>query len=170
MAQFKEIDPADITENAFKLIGKDWMLVTAGNGTKLNTMTASWGGMGVLWNKNVAFSFIRPQRYTLEFINQNEYYTLSFLEDGSRDTLMFCGRNSGRDVDKIKERSLTPVFDENAPYFEQAKLVLVCRKLYKQAMTPDSFINTALIEKNYPNNDFHYTFVGEIVKVLVKDV
>lgn len=170
MAQFREINPLDITENAFRLIGKDWMLVTAGNSTKLNTMTASWGGVGVLWNKNVAFSFIRPQRYTLEFIDQNEYYTLSFLQDGYRDTLTFCGRNSGRDVDKIKEKKLTPVFDENAPYFEQAKLVLVCKKLYKQAMTPDSFIDKALIEKNYPDNDFHYAFVGEIVKVLIKDV
>ncbi|MGN0537460.1 MAG: flavin reductase family protein [Acutalibacteraceae bacterium] len=170
MAQFREINPSDITENAFKLIGKDWMLVTAGDSTKLNTMTASWGGIGVLWNKNVAFSFIRPQRYTLEFIDQNEYYTLSFLQDGYRDTLTFCGRNSGRDVDKIKEKNLTPVFDENAPYFEQAKLVLVCKKLYKQAMTPDSFIDKALIEKNYPDNDFHYAFVGEIVKVLIKDV
>lgn len=170
MAQFKEINPSDITENAFKLIGKDWMLVTAGNSTKLNTMTASWGGIGVLWNKNVAFSFIRPQRYTLEFIDRNEYYTLSFLQDGCRDTLTFCGRNSGRDVDKIKEKNLTPVFDENAPYFEQARLVLICKKLYKQAMTPDSFVDTALIEKNYPENDFHYTFVGEIVKVLIKDV
>lgn len=170
MAQFREINPLDITENAFRLIGKDWMLVTAGNSTKLNTMTASWGGVGVLWNKNVAFSFIRPQRYTLEFIDQNEYYTLSFLQDGYRDTLTFCGRNSGRDVDKIKGKKLTPVFDENAPYFEQAKLVLVCKKLYKQAMTPDSFIDKALIEKNYPDNDFHYAFVGEIVKVLIKDV
>lgn len=170
MAQFKEINPTDISENAFELIGRDWMLVTSGDSTRLNTMTASWGGVGILWNKNVAFTFIRPQRYTLEFIDQNEYYTLSFLEDGNRDTLMFCGRNSGRDVDKIKERELIPVFDENAPYFEQAKLVLVCRKLYKQAMIPDSFVDTALIEKNYPDNDFHYTFVGEIVKVLVKDV
>ncbi len=170
MAQFKEINPSDISENAFRLIGKDWMLVTAGNSTKLNTMTASWGGIGVLWNKNVAFSFIRPQRYTLEFIDQNEYYTLSFFPNGYRETLTFCGRNSGRDVDKIKEKNLTPVFDENAPYFEQAKLVLVCRKLYKQAMTPESFIDTALIEKNYPDSDFHYTFVGEIVKGLVQDV
>lgn len=170
MVKYKEIQPSEITENAFKLIGKDWMLVTAGNSDKFNTMTASWGGVGVLWNKNVAFSFIRPQRYTLEFLDNNEYYTLSFLEDGQKPALTFCGRNSGRDVDKIQATGLTPIFDEQAPYFSQAKLVLVCKKLYKQSMTADSFIDSSLVSANYADGDFHYTFVGEIVKVLVKDV
>lgn len=170
MIKYKEIQPSEITENAFKMIGKDWMLVTAGNIDNFNTMTASWGGMGVLWNKNVAFSFIRPQRYTLEFIDDNEYYTLSFLEDDQKPALTFCGRNSGRDVDKIQATGLTPIFDAQAPYFSQAKLVLVCKKLYKQSMTADSFIDSSLISTNYAEGDFHYTVVGEIVKVLVKDV
>lgn len=168
MSNFKEINALELNQNPFKLIGKDWMLVTAGTEEKYNTMTASWGGVGILWNKNIAFSFIRPQRYTIEFMENNDYYTLSFFTDEYKKELTFCGRNSGRDCDKAKETGLTPLFNEQAPYFEQAKLVLVCKKLYVQDMTSDSFIDKSLIEKNYPNNDFHKVFIGEIVKVLTK--
>lgn len=168
MSNFKEINALELNQNSFKLIGKDWMLVTAGTEEKYNTMTASWGGVGILWNKNIAFSFIRPQRYTIEFMENNDYYTLSFFTDEYKKELTFCGRNSGRDCDKAKETGLTTLFNEQAPYFEQAKLVLVCKKLYVQDMTSDSFIDKSLIEKNYPNNDFHKVFIGEIVKVLTK--
>ena len=98
--KFKEISVNSINENFFKLIGEKWMLITAGNEQNLNMMTASWGGVGVLWNKNVAFSFIRPNRYTFEFTEQNDYYTLSFYDDEFKSELSFCGTNSGRDVDK----------------------------------------------------------------------
>lgn len=165
---FKKINASEINENSFKLIGKDWMLVTAGNSNKLNTMTASWGGVGVLWNKNVAFSFIRPQRYTLKFMEENDYYTLSFFSDEYKKALTFCGRNSGRDCDKIKETGLTALFDENAPYFDEAKLVLVCKKLYVQDMTMECFVDKSLINNNYPDKDYHKVFIGEIVKVLSK--
>ncbi len=167
MSKFEEINVNLIQENPFKLIGKDFMLVTAGTKEKLNTMTASWGGLGVLWNKNVSFTFIRPQRYTFEFLENNEYYTLSFYDKKFKDMLMFCGTKSGRDIDKVKETSLTPVFDEEAPYFEQAKLVLICKKLYGQFITPDCFISKE-IEKNYPLKDYHKIFIGEIVKAIVK--
>lgn len=163
---FKEINALEINDNTFKLIGKDWMLVTAGDNKQFNTMTASWGGIGVLWNKNVAFSFIRPQRYTLKFLENNDYYTLSFFSDKYKKELTFCGRNSGKDCDKIKETGLNPLFDEDAPYFKEAKLILICKKLYIQDMLPECFIDKSLIDKNYPNNDFHKIFVGEIVKVL----
>ena len=129
MFNFKEISPNEIRDNPFKLIGKDWMLVTAGDKSKFNTMTASWGGVGILWNKPVAFTFIRPQRYTFEFTEQGEYYTLSFFDEEYRKALNFCGTKSGRDYDKVKETGLTPVFSEDAPYFGEAKLVLVCKKL-----------------------------------------
>lgn len=169
MSNFTEIDCKSISENPFKLIGKDWMLVTAGSKEKYNTMTASWGGVGVLWNKNVAYTFIRPQRYTLEFMDENEYYTLSFYNEDMRKALTFCGTKSGRDYDKAKETGLTPVFDEEAPYFEQAKLVLVCKKLYKQDFSPECFIEKELDNANYKDKDYHKMFIGEIVKVLVRD-
>lgn len=168
MNSFKEINPQELQSNPFKLIGKDWMLVTAGNKEKYNTMTASWGGVGVLWNKNVAFTFIRPQRYTFEFLEQGEYFTLAFFDEEYKKVLSYCGSKSGRDVDKAKETGLTPVFDQAAPYFQQAKLVLVCKKLYGQFLTPESIIEPVLNE-SYPNKDYHKMYVSEIEKVFVKE-
>ena len=126
---FREIDPKELTGNPFERIGSQWMLVTAGDQNRYNTMTASWGGLGVMWGKNVAYTVIRPQRYTYEFMESNDTYTLSFYGKEYKTALNFCGSKSGRDVDKAKETGLTPVFSEAAPYFEQAEIVLVCRKL-----------------------------------------
>lgn len=165
---YVEISANDISANPFKLIGSDWMLITAGNEKNYNTMTASWGGVGVLWNKNVAFSFVRPQRYTLEFLEREDYFTLSFFNDKYKSALSFCGSHSGRDVNKTEQTGLTPNFSEDAPFFDEAKLVLVCKKVYGQFLTPESFIDLEL-EKNYSNKDYHKMFIGEIVKVLVKD-
>ena len=165
---FTEIQPSALTENFFNTIGKEWMLITAGENEKFNTMTASWGGTGILWNKNVSFSFIRKSRYTLEFVDKSDYFTLSFFGGKMMKELTFCGRNSGRDVDKIKETGLIPIFEEKAPYFEQAELVLVCKKLYKQTMSSESFIDKTIIDKLYSDNDWHEIFVSEIVKVLKK--
>lgn len=167
MSAFKEVKIDSLQFNPFTKINNEWMLITAGNAEKLNTMTASWGGLGVLWNKFVSFIFIRPQRYTLEFIEQQEYYTLSFFAPEHKKTLGFCGSHSGRDIDKVQETGLTPVFDTEAPYFEQAELVFVCRKLHKQTIDPKCFIDPA-IDKNYADKDYHKMFIGEIVKVLVK--
>lgn len=166
---FKEIDIKTLDGNFFNKIGKEWMLITAGNENSFNTMTASWGGIGVLWGGNVSFAFIRKSRYTLEFVDKNEYYTLSFFDGDMMKALSFCGTHSGRDVDKIKETGLIPVFNENAPYFEQAKLVLVCKKKYKQTMTPESFVDKTVIDRWYSDNDWHEIFVGEIVKAIVKE-
>ena len=103
---FKEISVSELNKNAFKLIGKDWMLITSGTEEKLNTMTASWGGLGVIWNTNVSFIFVRPQRYTFEFLEENDYYTLSFFGDEYKKVLSYCGKNSGRNVDKISATGL----------------------------------------------------------------
>lgn len=162
----KEISPLELTDNMFKTIGKDWMLVTSGNKDNYNTMTASWGGIGIMWNKPCAFTFIRPQRYTFEFMEKNEYYTLSVYDDGYKDALRLCGTKSGRDIDKAEETGLTPVFDEKAPYFSQARLVLVCRKLYAQDLNEESIVDES-IKSNYAANDYHRMYVSEIVKVLV---
>lgn len=167
MAKFIEIDPSEIKGNVFDRIGKQWMLITAGKPEKFNTMTASWGGLGVLWNADVSFAFVRPTRYTFEFLEQEKYYSLSFLGMGERRALQICGSKSGRDVDKVKEAGLTPVFDAPAPYFEQAELSLVCRKLYTQDLDPSRFLDPAL-ESNYQSRDYHRMYVGEITKVLLR--
>ena len=76
--EFKEIPVSEMEFNPFDKISKQWMLVTAGDKDSSNTMTASWGGVGIMWGKPVATVYIRPQRYTKEFIDKNEYFTLSF--------------------------------------------------------------------------------------------
>ena len=108
----KPIAIKDLSENFFEVIGKEWMLVTAGNKDHFNTMTASWGGIGFLWNKPVVYVFIRPERYTFEFIEKSEYFTLSFLGEENRAIHKICGSKSGREVDKVKETGLKPVITE----------------------------------------------------------
>ncbi len=178
MTEFKKISPYEIAENPFKLIGKDWMLVTSANGGEetvggkdYNTMTASWGGVGILWNKPVAFVFIRPQRHTFGFSEENDRMTLSFFEEEYRDALTFCGRNSGREYDKAKECGLTPVADadENgrAVWFEEAKLVIKAKKLYADWLKEDAFTDPAPLG-SYPMGDYHKMYICEIEEVLVK--
>lgn len=164
---YTEISPYELNKTPFEMIGKDWMLITAGDKESYNTMTASWGGLGVLWNKNVVFAFVRPQRYTIEFMNNSEYFSLSFYSEKYRNALAYCGKYSGRDVDKAKECNLTANFSEDAPYFEQADTVIICKKLYVQQMNEESIIDES-IKSNYEAGDYHHVFVGEIVKVLKK--
>ena len=165
---FREISVEELKDNPFTLINKDWMLITAGNQDKHNTMTASWGGVGELWDKYVSTIYIRPQRYTLEFVEREDFYSLCFFGPEYRQALSLCGSKSGRDVDKDAATGLTPRFDQAAPYYEQARLVFICRKLYKQDMTEEAFLDKSLLDKWY-DNDLHRMFIGEIVKVLVKE-
>ena len=165
---FQEIDITKLNFNPFTKIDKEWMLITAGNAEKCNTMTASWGGLGELWKKYVSFIFIRPERYTLEFIEKEEYYSLCFFDESNRKTLAYCGSHSGRDTDKIKESGLTPVYEESAPYFAEANLVFICRKMHGQLIDPACFIDPTIDVDCYPLKDYHKLFIGDIVKVLEK--
>ena len=165
---FREISVEQLKDNPFTLINKDWMLITAGDAEKHNTMTASWGGVGELWGKYVSTIYIRPQRYTLEFVEREEYYSLCFFGPEYRQALSLCGSKSGRDVDKDAATVLSPCFDQAAPYYEQARLVFLCRKLYRQDMEESAFLDKGLLEKWY-DNDLHRMFIGEIVKVLEKE-
>ena len=112
---FREISVEELKDNPFTLINKDWMLITAGNREKHNTMTASWGGVGELWGRYVSTIYIRPQRYTLEFVEREDYYSLCFFGPEYRQALNLCGSKSGREVDKDAATGLTPCFDEAAP-------------------------------------------------------
>jgi flavin reductase (DIM6/NTAB) family NADH-FMN oxidoreductase RutF len=164
----KQVRPDALTDNAFKLIGKDWMLITTGLPGSFNTMTASWGGLGVLWEHTVAFCFIRPTRYTYEFMERSPVFTLSFFEERHRKALSFCGSHSGRDTDKIAGSGLTPEHDGDFIYFAEARLVLLCRKIYFQDISPDCFLDPK-IHNLYPGRDYHRMYVGEIVKCLMKE-
>ena len=160
---FQTLDPESVQDNVFKLIGKDWMLITAGIRESFNTMTASWGGMGVLWDKKVCFAFVRPTRYTFEFLEKSEFYTFSFLEEQYRDILMYCGTKSGRDVNKVIETNLTPIFGNGTVFFAEARLVMECRKIYVQDITPGNFLDQTMNEY-YPKKDYHRIYVGEIIR------
>ena len=131
-------------------------------------MTASWGGLGVLWGKPVATVYIRPQRYTLEFVEREEKFTLAFFGEAYRKALALCGSKSGRDIDKVKECGFTVETADGAPYFAEADLVLVCKKAYWQDMDPTHFLDGEIDGKRYPEKDYHRIFIGEIETVLKK--
>ena len=166
---FKEVAFCDVKENVVDLLKNQWGLVTAGKEDGYNTMTVSWGAVGELWAMDMATIYIRPQRHTVNYLENEEYFTLSFYPSECHSALAFCGSKSGRDYDKAKETGLTPAFDENAPYFNEAKIVLVCRKVAKGNFAPEQIIDKSIIDKQYPANDYHFIYYGAIEKVLVKD-
>lgn len=168
MSDFKNLDLADFKLNPFEKIGNEWMLVTAQNGDKVNSMTASWGGLGVMWGKNVSYIVIRPQRYTKEFIDNQDKFSLCFFDESYKKTLSYFGSVSGRDEDKIEKSGLTVQTVCDVPVFEEASLALVCKKLYRQRLEPCCFIDASLDEKWYPNKDYHDLYISEIEQVLVK--
>jgi len=165
---FTEISPYEIKDNVFTAIGKDWMLLTAGNREHFNTMTVSWGFLGVIWRDPTVEVFVRPQRYTREFMDGGDVFTLSVLPEEYRDALNFCGSKSGREFDKCKETGLTPAFGkEGGVYFEQARLALVCRKIYVNEIRPACFLDES-IASHYALKDYHKRYFGKIEHVYVK--
>ncbi|MDP4210703.1 MAG: flavin reductase family protein [Bacteroidota bacterium] len=170
-SKLKPLDIKNLNDNVFSLLKDDWMLLTAGTRELFNTMTASWGAFGMLWNKPIAIGFIRPQRYTFDIANQTEHFTLSFFSHDYRKVLNFCGSHSGREVDKIAQTGITPVFSENSGvHFSEARLVLECKKLYVDELKPENFFATNLIKEFYPQNDFHHFFIGEITNCLSSNI
>lgn len=161
----KEINIRDLKESFVKMISNDWALLTAGNTDSFNTMTVSWGGIGELWNKDVCFIFVRPQRYTYEFIEKNDYFTLSFFGGEYKKELGICGSKSGRDIDKMAETGFAPLDLGESVGIKQAKVNIVLKKLAYQDMKPEGFIDQSIMN-NYANNDFHRVYVGEIVRVI----
>jgi len=163
----KRIDLKDLRENVFTRIGDQWMLITAGQGEDCNTMTASWGGLGVIWGQPAATVYIRPQRYTKEFVDREEYFTLSFMPEQYKPQLAICGSKSGRDINKVKECGFTVKTGEgNAPYFAEADLVLVCRKRYAQEMDGGA-MPADVLEHYYPGKDYHTMYIGQIVEAYI---
>jgi hypothetical protein len=164
---FQKIDLKDLDMNVFEAIGHDWMLISAGDQDKVNTMTASWGGMGVLWNQNVVIAYIRPQRYTKEFVDHQECFSLSFF-DGYKKELGVLGRVSGRDTDKIQDVHFHTTYLENVPTFQEAKLVFIVEKIYQDTLKPECFLDKSLDDKNYPQKDYHTMYIAKIKSVYVQ--
>ncbi len=163
---FSSIPPESLPINPFRAIGQDWMLITAGIPENFNTMTASWGALGVLWGKPVAICFVRPSRHTFGFLHSYEFFTLSFFDESHRAILDFCGTHSGRSVDKIAETGLKPIAVGGAITFEQARLALICRRLYAQDIDPRNFLDSSPLI-HYESSDFHRMFVGEVTECLI---
>jgi flavin reductase (DIM6/NTAB) family NADH-FMN oxidoreductase RutF len=166
MGSFRVYDARALGENVWKLIGDDWMLVTAGGMEAWNTMTASWGGFGHLWNMDVVFAFVRPSRYTQVFMERADGFTLSFFGPERREALDICGSTSGRDGDKAKAAGISPRAFSAAGVparvsFEEARLVLSCRKLYAQDLDPACAVD-GRIAAHYPEGDWHRLYVGAI--------
>lgn len=169
MNKFTEIKAEELNISPFKLIGADWMLVTAKKDDKVNTMTASWGGLGVMWGKNVAYVVIRPQRFTKEFVDNADTFSLTFFEQSYKKQLGYLGTVSGRDEDKISKSELNVQEFDNTPYFDEGKLVIICRKLYAQEFKPECFIAGDLNEKWYQDKDHHTLYIAEVEKILTKE-
>ncbi|MCX6343883.1 MAG: flavin reductase [Armatimonadetes bacterium] len=163
------INPDQLKDNVFELVGSEWMLITAGAPDSYNTMTASWGGLGVIWGKNVCFCVIRPTRYTYEFMEKADVFSLSFFGTECREALGICGAKSGREIDKAAVTGLTAVAG-NLPgttHFAQSRMVIECKKIYFQDLDPANFLDPG-IEAMYPQKDYHRLYIGEIVNCLVK--
>lgn len=167
MNQFESRKADTMTLNPFTRIGKDWMLITAGTKEKANTMTASWGGLGILWGKNVAYIFVRDSRYTKEFIDANDTFSLTFFE-GEREALSHLGTASGREGDKIAKVGFHVNYSEDTPFIDEGNLVFICKKLSATRMTADQFIDPTLADTFYKDGDMHTMYVGEITQILTR--
>lgn len=167
----REIPVSELSMNPMTLIGREWMLITAGNAESYNTMTASWGHLGAIWGNSMPTSvvYIRPQRYTKQFVDREDYYTLSFFPEDCRKALGYLGSHSGRDEDKVAAVGFTPVAVEHGVTFAEAKLTLVCRKVYRAPIVEEGFLDRQIVETAYPTRDFHDMYVSEIVKAYAAD-
>ena len=165
---FKTIDPRSIKDNLIKCLAEEWALITAGSGDNYNMMTASWGFFGEMWGSDSIAMVVRPGRYTMEFIENNDYFTVSFYGD-KKDIHKICGSKSGREVNKTKETGLTPVSNDKYVYFKEARMVIIIKKQFVQPMSEDAFSDKAVIDKWYPEKDYHNMIIGKIEKVLIAE-
>lgn len=168
MHTFQKITPDIMEINPFEKIGKDWMLVTAGNEEKANTMTASWGALGQMWGKDAAFVVIRQSRFTKEFIDREGKFSLSFPKDKYRKLMKFLGTVSGRNEDKIEESGVEIGYYNGVPYVDQADLFLVCRVMSATLLKPGDFTDKDIDGMWYKDKDYHTLYIAEITDILAR--
>ena len=155
----------DLNVNTFKIFDREWALLTAGTKEKFNTMTISWGGLGTLLGKPVATVYVKPIRYTHQFLEENEYFTVSFYPEQYKPALGLLGSKSGRDIDKVSAAGLTPIFSEKGVTFQEAKMTLLCKKIYRQEMDT-RYMPENVIKTFYETEAPHTVFIGEVVEML----
>lgn len=166
---FKQIDFSAYEKSPFQVIGQEWMLITMNNGDKVNTMTASWGGLGVIWGSPAAFVFIRPQRFSKPLMDAEESFSLCVLDADRRADLNYLGTVSGRDEDKVQKTGLTTLYDGATPYFAESNTVFICSKRFAQPLDLDAFTVDGIRETMYPDNDAHTMYIAKIEKILIRE-
>ena len=158
--------------NPFTKIGTEWMAVTAGDKDKVNTMTASWGTIGVLWGKNIVTIYVRDSRYTKEFIDAKDTFSLTFFDVSDKENklaLKSFGAVSGRDEDKISNAKMHVDYAaDGTPYIDEGNLVLVCRKMSATKILPEQFIDASIDSDWYKSKDYHTMYVAEITQILAR--
>jgi len=166
---YTHISYKEFEKEAIKLIGDEWMLVAAGKLNSYNMMTANWGGLGWLWNKPVAFIFVRPQRFTYTFTEKEDYFTLTFFQEKHKDVLKIMGSKSGRDFDKMNYKGLTAIqTPSNSIAFNEAYIILECKKIFATRLQENDFVDVNIVDKSYPQKDFHTMYIGEIINIWIK--
>ncbi|MBO5305866.1 MAG: flavin reductase family protein [Clostridia bacterium] len=170
MNGYRTLTPEEFDKSPFRLIGKEWMLITAPDEEKksgANAMTASWGGLGVLWNVPVATVYVRPQRYTHGLMEKADRVSLCFPDERYKKALALCGTKSGRELDKLKESGLSTALIDGVPAVAEANVVMICKKLYADDLKEDNFIDRSHL--SHYNGDFHRFYILEIENILVKE-
>lgn len=161
--------PIDLIEfDPFTKIGKEWMLITTKHGDKVNAMTASWGGVGVLWGKNTAFIFVRESRYTKELIDQSDYFSLTFFDHSYKSALKYFGIVSGRKENKFEVSKMTVNYQDDIPFIDEGNFVICCRKMSATPILPEHFLDPEIEKQWYRDGDLHTMYVGEILQILAR--
>lgn len=168
MHVFQPIELDLLDKTPFQMIGKDWMLVTTSKGDKVNTMTASWGGFGVMWGKDVVYIVIRESRYTKELLDETDTFSLTFFEKPPRAELRYLGAVSGRQEDKVASARLEVCREGDTAYIGDGSLVLICSKLSATPITDETILDKEILEKHYADGDYHTLYIGEITKALAR--
>lgn len=164
---FKEIPVSELNVNPVTMFSEGWALLTAGSRDSYNAMTVSWGATGEIWGKPSMFVFVRPQRYTHDFCEKSDYFTVSCFNGSHRKELSFFGSKSGREFDKFSETGLSAVTDGDFVYCNEAEYIFLCRKTAKTVLQPENFFDQD-IDSCYTAKDYHDIYIGEIVKILTK--
>lgn len=167
--EWKEISPKEISDNSVRLYDEVWAIITAGKPDDFNMMTASWGMLGNLWGKPTAMCFVRPQRHTFNFTEDEETFTLTFFDETYREQLQYLGTVSGRDEDKLKGSGLTKkILPSGNISYEEARLIIECKKVYVDFFKEENFLDANIPAKIYAEKDFHRIYIGEITNVWEK--
>ena len=169
----KEISYKELNINPVTIISDDWVeLVTGCSGDKINAMTLSWGAIGSLWGHKsgmaVVTIYVRPQRFSKILLDKNDYFTLCFFNGKYKKELGYLGTHSGRDEDKISHVGFNTITTENYSYIKEASMVMVCKKLYKQTMKEECFLDKSIVSEHYPKKDFHDLYIAKIEKILIE--